>query len=77
MMGTDEQSGATGDADLTADTAELISQLERLAGPDPDDVRQVVAEVLAALDRVNRGVRRDRPIDGASHPDVPEAGEGA
>lgn len=49
-------SGAAADA-ATADleTAELVAQIRELAGDDPADVRQVVAEVLAALDRVSGG----------------------
>ncbi len=50
-------------ADLTAptddDAAELVAQLKELAGADPADVRQVVAEVLAALDRAAGGALRD------------------
>jgi hypothetical protein len=41
------------------DAAELIAQLKELAGADPADVRQVVAEVLAALDRAAGGALRD------------------
>ncbi|TDC36461.1 hypothetical protein E1211_13320 [Micromonospora sp. 15K316] len=41
------------------DAAELIAQLRELAGADPADVRQVVAEVLAALDRAAGGALRD------------------
>ncbi|MEW2383765.1 hypothetical protein AB0873_17000 [Micromonospora sp. NPDC047707] len=50
-------------ADATAptddDAAELIAQLKELAGADPADVRQVVAEVLAALDRAAGGALRE------------------
>jgi hypothetical protein len=41
------------------DAAELIAQLTELAGADPADVRQVVAEVLAALDRAAGGALRE------------------
>ncbi|MFI5835131.1 hypothetical protein ACIA5A_15805 [Micromonospora sp. NPDC051300] len=41
------------------DAAELIAQLKELAGADPTEVRQVVAEVLAALDRAAGGALRD------------------
>ncbi|MEV4825494.1 hypothetical protein ACGFIE_02725 [Micromonospora sp. NPDC049275] len=41
------------------DAAELIAQLRALAGADPTDVRQVVAEVLAALDRAAGGALRE------------------
>ncbi|MCZ7440264.1 hypothetical protein O7598_27965 [Micromonospora sp. WMMC241] len=41
------------------DAAELIAQLRELAGADPAEVRQVVAEVLAALDRAAGGALRD------------------
>ncbi|PWR09322.1 hypothetical protein DKT68_12725 [Micromonospora acroterricola] len=41
------------------DAAELIAQLRALAGADPADVRQVVAEVLGALDRAAGGALRE------------------
>ncbi|MET8089694.1 hypothetical protein [Micromonospora sp. NPDC005220] len=41
------------------DAAELIAQLRALAGADPLEVRQVVAEVLAALDRAAGGALRE------------------
>jgi hypothetical protein len=47
--------GAAGDDDA----AELVAQLRELAGADPTDVRQVVAEVLAALDRAAGGALRE------------------
>ncbi|MFI9641279.1 hypothetical protein ACIG87_14650 [Micromonospora sp. NPDC051925] len=40
--------------------ADLIAQLRELAGADPGDVRQVVAEVLGALDRAAGGALRDQ-----------------
>ncbi|MEU8296194.1 hypothetical protein AB0C04_02755 [Micromonospora sp. NPDC048909] len=49
-----ERAAATDD-----DAAELITQLRELAGADPADVRQVVAEVLAALDRAAGGALRE------------------
>ncbi|MEV0809379.1 hypothetical protein [Micromonospora sp. NPDC050200] len=54
MTGPDQVGEATDD-----DAAELIAQLKELAGADPADVRQVVAEVLAALDRAAGGALRD------------------
>ncbi|MFF5172716.1 hypothetical protein ACFY3U_08790 [Micromonospora sp. NPDC000089] len=42
-----------------ADAADLVAQLRELAGADPADVRQVVAEVLAALDRAAGGALRE------------------
>ncbi|MDG4807316.1 hypothetical protein O7634_11205 [Micromonospora sp. WMMD1120] len=41
------------------DAAELIAQLRALAGADPGEVRLVVAEVLAALDRAAGGALRE------------------
>ncbi|QOC94106.1 hypothetical protein [Micromonospora craniellae] len=41
------------------DAAELAGQLRDLAGTDPADVRQVVSEVLAALDRAAGGALRE------------------
>ncbi|MEV0152933.1 hypothetical protein AB0H57_04220 [Micromonospora sp. NPDC050686] len=58
------------------DAVELIAQLRALAGADPADVRQVVAEVLAALDRAAGGalrehlpeaIRADAGLDVARH----------
>ncbi|MFC6018694.1 hypothetical protein ACFP2T_21100 [Plantactinospora solaniradicis] len=43
-----------------AEAAELIAQIRELAGPDPVAVRTVVAEVLAALDRVSGGSLREQ-----------------
>lgn len=43
-----------------ADATELIAQLRQLAGSDPAGVRQVVAEVLTALDRAAGGALRDQ-----------------
>ena len=56
MTGSDR---AAVDAIVDDDAAELIAQLKELAGADPTDVRQVVAEVLAALDRAAGGALRD------------------
>ncbi|WP_328340880.1 hypothetical protein [Micromonospora sp. NBC_00421] len=42
------------------DAAELVAQLRELAGADPTEVRQVVAEVLGALDRAAGGALRDQ-----------------
>ncbi|MEH1056032.1 hypothetical protein V6U89_12560 [Micromonospora sp. CPCC 206171] len=54
MTGSEQVGGATDE-----DAAELIAQLKELAGADPADVRQVVAEVLAALDRAAGGALRE------------------
>ncbi|MEU8371925.1 hypothetical protein AB0C22_02245 [Micromonospora sp. NPDC048894] len=40
--------------------AELAAQLRELVGADPVEVRQVVAEVLGALDRAAGGALRDQ-----------------
>ncbi|MGN9774734.1 hypothetical protein ACTMS0_02955 [Micromonospora sp. H33] len=55
MTGPDRADATTTDDDA----AELIAQLKELAGADPGDVRQVVAEVLAALDRAAGGALRE------------------
>lgn len=69
MTGADEVVGVPGDED---DTRELVAQLRQLAGADPVAVRQVVVEVLAALDRAAGGtlrahlpeaIRRDTGLD--------------
>lgn len=58
------------------DAAELAAQLRELAGADPAKVRQVVAEVLGALDRAAGGalrdqlpaaIRADSGLDSANH----------
>ncbi|TDC83363.1 hypothetical protein E1193_09000 [Micromonospora sp. KC606] len=54
MMGAEPADVATED-----DAAELVAQLRELAGADPADARQVVAEVLTALDRVAGGALRE------------------
>ena len=64
-----------------AEAAELIAQIRELAGPDPVAVRTVVAEVLAALDRVSGGTLREQlPYESerATEPDarMPELDEG-
>ena len=56
MTAPDQADGVAAGDD---DAAELIAQLRELAGADPADVRQVVAEVLAALDRVAGGALRE------------------
>ncbi|MDM4722080.1 hypothetical protein QTQ03_21735 [Micromonospora sp. WMMA1363] len=56
MTGLDRTDGT---APTDDDDAELIAQLRALAGADPADVRQVVAEVLAALDRAAGGALRE------------------
>lgn len=52
--------GSPDDTDDTDDAADLVAELRYLAGPDPAGVRQVVAEVLAALDRASGGALRDQ-----------------
>ncbi|MFG1776721.1 hypothetical protein ACGFIR_02970 [Micromonospora sp. NPDC049051] len=49
------------------DAAELIAQLKELAGADPADVREVVAEVLAALDRAAGGALREHLPEAIRH----------
>ncbi|AVT39748.1 hypothetical protein [Plantactinospora sp. BB1] len=68
------EAGADGPADRAADpeaeAAELIAQIRELAGPDPVAVRTVVAEVLAALDRVSGGTLREQlPYEHERAPD--------
>jgi hypothetical protein len=53
-------------AEADPETAELIAQIRELAGQNPADVRQVVAEVLAALDRVTGGAFGDQLAAGRS-----------
>jgi molybdopterin converting factor small subunit len=49
------------------DAAELIAQLRELAGADPADVRQVVAEVLAALrEHLPEAIRLDAGLGPAT-----------
>ncbi|GAB3818175.1 hypothetical protein [Micromonospora zhanjiangensis] len=43
-----------------AEAADLVAQIRDLAGSDPAGVQQVVAEVLAALDRASGGRLRDQ-----------------
>jgi len=50
------------------DATELIAQIRALAGPDPAGVQQVVADVLAALDRAAGGALRDQLPDGILFP---------
>lgn len=47
------------DEAYTGEAAELVTQLRELAGADPADVRQVVVEVLTALDRAAGGALRE------------------
>ncbi|WP_433536620.1 hypothetical protein ACQPZK_01830 [Micromonospora sp. CA-249363] len=56
MTGADPASPVAATDD---DATELIAQLRALAGADPADVRQVVAEVLGALDRAAGGALRE------------------
>ena len=64
MTGSDR---AGVDATVDDDAAELIAQLKELAGADPADVRQVVAEVLAALDRAAGGALREHLPEAIRH----------
>ncbi|MEU9505904.1 hypothetical protein AB0D32_06450 [Micromonospora sp. NPDC048170] len=64
MTGSDQAAGAEAAED---DAAELIAQLKELAGADPADVRQVVAEVLAALDRAAGGALREHLPEAIRH----------
>ncbi|MGI5211516.1 hypothetical protein [Plantactinospora sp. CA-290183] len=92
MTGADRQADGEGrSAEDAAGTdperAELIAQLRELAGPDPVAVRTVVADVLAALDRVTDGTLREPPpdeedriwsdaVDGQRDPLAPATGPG-
>ena len=78
MSGSEETGRRVAESD--GDAAELIAELRNLAGDDPAGVRQVVAEVLAALDRVAGGALRDelpevirRDTDHVVPPGRPEA----
>ncbi|GAB3156024.1 hypothetical protein GCM10027290_53160 [Micromonospora sonneratiae] len=52
------------------DAAELIDQLRQLAGADPAGAQQVIADVLAALDRAAGGALRAQSPDAFPfHPD--------
>nr|MDT0661364.1 hypothetical protein [Micromonospora sp. DSM 115978] len=53
-------------AEADPETAELVAQIRELAGRNPADVQQVVAEVLAALDRVTGGALGDQLAAGRS-----------
>ncbi|MDG4827982.1 hypothetical protein O7627_01530 [Solwaraspora sp. WMMD1047] len=53
-------------AEADPETAELIAHIREVAGQNPADVRQVVAEVLAALDRVTGGALGDQLAAGRS-----------
>ncbi|MER7164595.1 hypothetical protein [Micromonospora sp. NPDC000207] len=76
MTGADPSAGEPATED---DAAELVAQLKELAGADPVAARQVVSEVLAALDRAAGGslrehlpeaIRRDvdsNPVTGGHH----------
>ena len=68
MTGADQRAGGEGRAadeepQPDAEAAELIAQIRQLAGPDPVAVRKVVADVLAALDRVTGGTLREQLPD--------------
>jgi len=78
MTGPD-QPGDEAYGEPDADTAELIAQIRQLAGADPSGVREVVVEVLAALDRVAGGALRDQLPEGIrldARFDAPVAGSG-
>ncbi|WP_244366490.1 hypothetical protein [Micromonospora echinofusca] len=57
MTGTEHPAGVAAEG---TDASDLVAELRQLAGADPAGVRQVVAEVLAALDRAAGGVLRDQ-----------------
>ncbi len=59
-MAADQQADGPELEDPEADAAELIAQIRQLAGSDPIGVQQVVADVLAALDRVTGGALREQ-----------------
>ncbi|HEX2773129.1 MAG TPA: hypothetical protein VHN18_11960 [Micromonosporaceae bacterium] len=59
----DRHASATS-GDPERDTSDLIAQIRELTVDDPEAVQQVVAEVLAALDRVTGGAFHDRLPDG-------------
>ena len=69
MTGAERTDGAVG-RDVGAastprraglDTVDLIAEIRQLAeGADPDGVRQVITDVLSALDRVANGMLRDQ-----------------
>ncbi|WP_329106485.1 hypothetical protein OG792_01115 [Micromonospora sp. NBC_01699] len=77
----DDWSAAAAEHGAPADTdaAELIAQLRQLAADaDPAGVRQVVAEVLSALDRAAGGALREQLPHGlpsAADPDLPGAAD--
>jgi hypothetical protein len=54
----------TSGGDLDAETSDLIAHIRELTVDDPQAVQQVVAEVLAALDRVTGVAFHDEPLDG-------------
>ncbi|WP_460914029.1 hypothetical protein [Plantactinospora veratri] len=63
--------------DPETEAAELIAQIRELAGPDPVAVRTVVADVLAALDRVSGGALREQlPYEHERVPDDDPAAAG-
>jgi hypothetical protein len=55
-----DQPAGDDDASAKADAADLVAQIRQLAEQDPAGVQQVVAEVLAALDRASGGRLRDQ-----------------
>ncbi|TDC60059.1 hypothetical protein E1258_15965 [Micromonospora sp. KC207] len=55
MTGAEQAGGVPPDDEA----AELVAQLRELAGANPADVRRVVADVLAALDRVPGSALRE------------------
>jgi hypothetical protein len=60
MTGPDQPGGRDG----APETAELVAQIRELAGENPADVQQVVADVLAALDRVTGGALGEQMATG-------------
>jgi hypothetical protein len=61
---SDDLSAAESAPPTGTDAAELVAQIRQLAGADPAGVQQVVADVLAALDRAAGGALRDQLPDG-------------
>ncbi|MFK3981571.1 hypothetical protein ACI2K4_14480 [Micromonospora sp. NPDC050397] len=70
--GDDWSAAAERGAPADTDAAELIEQIRQLAADaDPAGVRQVVAEVLSALDRAAGGALREQLPDGLPRADGP------
>src|ERR1700754_37866 len=75
--GPADDSGPADGGPTGTDAAELIAQIRQLAASDPAGVQQVVADVLAALDRAAGGALREQlpdgfPLDGAGDEPGPD-----